>query len=59
MVHRINEWCEIYGLTFSLKTCQILAFTRKHKIELYNYEANNIFSQKVDYAKDLGVTFDF
>lgn len=57
-LNSLTTWCDLNRLDLNIPKCNVLSFTRRHNILLYQYQINNEVLNRINKFKDLGVVFD-
>ena len=57
-VDKISLWCLENEMILSINKCNVISFTRSSHPIIFPYNIRNHVLSRVDYVKDLGVTFD-
>lgn len=55
---KISSWCQNNNLDLNASKCQVLSFTRRQSIIVYDYQLHNAGLCHPDFIKDLSATFD-
>lgn len=52
---RVQEWCEVNGMSLNPAKCVIMSYTRAHEILQFDYTLHDVTLQRVNKIRDLGV----
>jgi hypothetical protein len=54
----LTDWCTNNNMSLNTKKCQVINFTKKRNVLVFQYNILNIPLEHVDIVRDLGVWFD-
>lgn len=58
-LNKLSLWCKRNSLDLNIQKCKCMSFHRKRSLAVsFNYSINDIFLERVDEIRDLGILFD-